>query len=116
MTSIQGQTANLSGSEFENEVAKRLQNVGLEYQTQVKFTNIYGSNMAKQSVVTVEVLEKIALEMANGHSLVKIVKDHDWCPSYRQIIRVVQKDPELYEIYRRGRVMQADYNSAHNSE
>ena len=76
----------------------------------------YGSNMAKQSVVTVEVLEKIALEMANGHSLVKIVKDHDWCPSYRQIIRVVQKDPELYEIYRRGRVMQAEYYSDHISE
>ena len=47
MTSIQGQTANLSGSQFENEVAKRLQNVELEYETQVKFTNIYGSNMAK---------------------------------------------------------------------
>ena len=72
--------------------------------------------MVKQSVVTKEVLEKIAEEMANGHSLVKIVKENSWCPSYRQIIRVVQKDPELYEIYRRGRVMQAEYYSDHISE
>ena len=70
----------------------------------------------KQSVVTVELLEKIAEEMANGNSLVKIVKSNSWCPSYRQIIRVVQKDPELYEIYRRGRVMQAEYFSDHIAE
>tara|TARA_S200002703_G_scaffold116089_1_gene101632 strand:+ start:166 stop:591 length:426 start_codon:yes stop_codon:yes gene_type:complete len=72
--------------------------------------------MAKQSIVTTEVLEKIAEEMANGNSLVKIVKENSWCPSYRQIIRIVQKDPELYEIYRRGRVMQAEYYSDHISE
>jgi len=72
--------------------------------------------MAKQSIVTTEVLEKIAEEMANGNSLVKIVKENSWCPSYRQIIRIVQKDPELYEIYRKGRVMQAEYYSDHISE
>lgn len=72
--------------------------------------------MAKQSIVTTEVLEKIAEEMANGNSLVKIVKENSWCPSYRQIIRIVQRDPELYEIYRRGRVMQAEYYSDHISE
>jgi hypothetical protein len=72
--------------------------------------------MAKQSIVTTEVLEKIAEEMANGNSLVKIVKENSWCPWYRQIIRIVQKDPELYEIYRRGRVMQAEYYSDHISE
>ncbi len=72
--------------------------------------------MTKQSIVTTEVLEKIAEEMANGNSLVKIVKENSWCPSYRQIIRIVQKDPELYEIYRRGRVMQAEYYSDHISE
>jgi|TARA_S200002703_G_C3799118_1_gene246908 hypothetical protein len=71
--------------------------------------------MAKKSIITVELLEKIAEEMANGDSLVKICKN-DWCPSYRQIIRVVQKDPELYDIYRRGRVMQAEYYSDHISE
>ena len=72
--------------------------------------------MTKQSIVTTEVLEKIAEEMANGNSLVKIVKENSWCPSYRQIIRIVQRDPELYEIYRRGRVMQAEYYSDHISE
>tara|TARA_R100000908_G_scaffold64668_1_gene49365 strand:+ start:553 stop:975 length:423 start_codon:yes stop_codon:yes gene_type:complete len=71
--------------------------------------------MAKKSIITVELLEKIAEEMANGDSLVKICKNN-WCPSYRQIIRVVQKDPELYDIYRRGRVMQAEYYSDHISE
>tara|TARA_R110002050_G_scaffold46313_1_gene108917 strand:+ start:489 stop:911 length:423 start_codon:yes stop_codon:yes gene_type:complete len=71
--------------------------------------------MAKKSIITVDLLEKIAEEMANGNSLVKICKN-DWCPSYRQIIRVVQKDPELYNIYRRGRVMQAEYYSDHIAE
>ncbi len=77
----------------------------------------YGNTMTKKkSIITVELLEKIAEEMANGVSLVQIVKKNDWCPSYRQIIRVVQKDPELYEIYRKGRVMQAEYYSDHIAE
>jgi hypothetical protein len=34
-------------------------------------------------------------------------------PSYRTVTRSVLKDDELYEIYRKGRLMQAEYYSDH---
>lgn len=66
-------------------------------------------------VVTKEIMEKVAEEMANGSSLVKIAKS-DWCPSYRSITRAVQKEEEFWDIYRRGRVLQAEYYSDHISD
>ena len=54
------------------------------------------------------IMNKIADELAMGKSLVKILKDNPSYPSYRSITNAVRKDDELYEIYRRGRVQQAE--------
>tara|TARA_R100001510_G_C7651224_1_gene208860 strand:- start:1560 stop:1976 length:417 start_codon:yes stop_codon:yes gene_type:complete len=55
------------------------------------------------------IMNKIADDLAMGKSLVKILKDNPSYPSYRAITNAVRKDDELYEIYRRGRVQQAEY-------
>ena len=60
------------------------------------------------SIVTKEVMEQIADELAMGKSLVKICKSKKM-PSYRSITNAVRKDDELWEIYRRGRVQQAEF-------
>ncbi len=61
-------------------------------------------------------MKKISEEMASGKSLVKICKDHPEFPSYRTITRAVQKDEEMWEIYRRGRILQAEWYSDHLAE
>ena len=66
--------------------------------------------------VTKKIMEKIAEEMAAGKSLVKICKEFPDLPSYRTITRSVQKDEELWEIYRRGRILQAEWYSDHLAE
>ena len=66
--------------------------------------------------VTKKIMEKIAQEMAAGKSLVKICKEYPDLPSYRTITRSVQKDEELWEIYRRGRILQAEWYSDHLAE
>jgi|TARA_R100001460_G_scaffold2057_4_gene7018 hypothetical protein len=66
--------------------------------------------------VTKKIMEKIAEEMAAGKSLVKICKEFPDLPSYRTITRSVQKDEELWEIYRRGRILQAEWYGDHLAE
>ena len=61
---------------------------------------------------TKQVMEKIADELAMGKSLVKICKNKAM-PSYRSITNAVRKDDELWEIYRRGRVQQAEFYGDH---
>ena len=62
--------------------------------------------MAK--VVTVKVMQKIADWLATGESLVSICK-RKGVPDYSTITRAVQADDDLWDIYRRGRVLQAEY-------
>mgnify|MGYP003342982216 FL=1 len=64
------------------------------------------------SKVTQKVMEQIADRLACGESLVKICQE-DGMPSYRTITRAVLKDDAIYEIYRRGRVLQAEFYSDH---
>ena len=64
------------------------------------------------SNVTKKVMEQIADELAMGKSLVKICKSKKM-PSYRSITNAVRKDDELWEIYRRGRVQQAEFYGDH---
>ena len=66
--------------------------------------------MAK--VVNKIIMQNIANRLANGESLVSICKTKGM-PSYRSITRAVQDDEELWNIYRKGRVMQAEYFSDH---
>jgi len=62
--------------------------------------------MAKK--VTKAVMENIANRLASGETLVQICKD-EAMPSYRSVTRAVQADDELYEMYHRGRILQAEY-------
>ena len=64
--------------------------------------------MAK--IVNKIIMQNIANRLANGESLVQVCKTKGM-PSYRSITRAVQDDEQLWEIYRKGRVMQAEYFS-----
>jgi len=60
--------------------------------------------------VTKAVMEKIADRLASGESLLKITEDKSM-PSYRAVTGAVIRDEELFNIYRQGRVMQAEYHA-----
>jgi hypothetical protein len=66
--------------------------------------------MAK--LVTKKMMQGIADRLAMGDSLLTICKDKA-LPEYRTISRAVSNDDDLYEIYRRGRVLQAEYYADH---
>lgn len=63
--------------------------------------------MSRRAVNTV-IMEKIVDRLANGETLVDITKDKSM-PSYRAVTRAVAADDELFELYRRGRILQAEY-------
>ena len=58
--------------------------------------------------VTEQQMQAICDGLAEGKSLTQIVKAKGM-PSYRSVTRAVQKDEELYEMYRKGRVLQAEF-------
>ena len=58
--------------------------------------------------VTKQLMTQIAERLAEGESLLRICDD-DSMPDYSAITKAVIRDPELYEIYRQGRVLQAEY-------
>ena len=60
--------------------------------------------------VTTKVMEKIIDRLAQGETLVDITKDKNM-PSYRSVTRAVAANDELFEMYRRGRILQAEYMS-----
>ena len=53
-------------------------------------------------------MQGIADRLAMGESLLTICKDSA-LPDYRTISRAVSNDDALYDIYRKGRVLQAEY-------
>ncbi len=55
-------------------------------------------------------MEKIVDRLAQGETLVDITKDKNM-PSYRSVTRAVAANDELFEMYRRGRILQAEYMS-----
>ena len=58
--------------------------------------------------VTVQIMQKICDRLAEGETLVEIAKDES-LPSYRTITRSVQDSDEMWEMYRKGRILQAEY-------
>ena len=60
--------------------------------------------------VTTKIMEKIVDRLAQGETLVDISKDKSF-PSYRSVTRAVAANDELFEMYRRGRILQAEYMS-----
>ena len=58
--------------------------------------------------VTKALMTQIAERLAQGESLLRIC-DEEGMPAYFAITKAVIRDPELYEIYRQGRVLQAEY-------
>ena len=58
--------------------------------------------------VSLKKMQAIADRLATGESLVSICK-RKGMPSYRSVTRAVQSDDDLWDIYRRGRVLQAEY-------
>ena len=62
--------------------------------------------------VTKKILEQICDRLAMGESLLKICRE-DGMPSYRSITRTVQGNEEMWEIYRRARVLQCEFFADH---
>lgn len=60
--------------------------------------------------VNIKVMEKIVDRLAQGETLVDITKDKNM-PSYRAVTRAVAANDELFELYRRGRILQAEWMS-----
>jgi hypothetical protein len=58
--------------------------------------------------VTKAIMKEVAERLAAGENLLKIVED-DHMPSYRAITGAVVRDEEFFEIYRQGRILQAEY-------
>jgi hypothetical protein len=58
--------------------------------------------------VTKAIMKEVAERLAAGENLLKIVED-DYMPSYRAITSAVVRDEEFFEIYRQGRILQAEY-------
>jgi hypothetical protein len=58
--------------------------------------------------VTKALMADIAERLGQGESLLRIC-DEEGMPAYFAITKAVIRDPELYEIYRQGRVLQAEY-------
>jgi len=64
--------------------------------------------MKKPVKVTKAIVTEVAERLAAGENLLKIVED-DHMPSYRAITSAVVRDEALFNIYRQGRVLQAEY-------
>ena len=62
----------------------------------------------KSKTVNKKVMQKIVDKLAEGITLVEICEAEDM-PSYRSVTRAVQIDEDLWELYRKGRVQQAEY-------
>jgi len=67
--------------------------------------------MAKKPVkIDADLMHKIADRLAIGETLKDILKSANM-PTYQGVMQAVLRDEELYEIYRRGRVMQSEYHT-----
>lgn len=64
--------------------------------------------MGKSRTVNMAIMEKIVDRLAQGETLVDIVKVKGM-PTYRAVTRAVAGDDELWELYRKGRILQAEY-------
>ena len=62
----------------------------------------------KSKTVNKKIMQKIVDRLAEGITLVEICEAEDM-PSYRSVTRAVQIDESLWELYRKGRVQQAEY-------
>jgi len=62
----------------------------------------------KSKTVNKKVMQQIVDKLAEGITLVEICEAEDM-PSYRSVTRAVQIDEDLWELYRKGRVQQAEY-------
>ena len=65
---------------------------------------------AKRVRVTKQLMTEVAERLSKGESLLRICDD-EAMPDYSAITKAVIRDQELYEIYRQGRVLQAEYYS-----
>lgn len=61
------------------------------------------------------VMTEIANRLGSGETLLSICKD-EGMPGYRTVTRAVMQDDELFEIYRKGRLMQAEFYADHINE
>jgi len=64
--------------------------------------------ITKSNTVSKGVMQEIVDRLAKGQTLIEICEDKK-LPSYRSITRAVQADDDLWEMYRKGRVQQAEY-------
>lgn len=62
----------------------------------------------KSKTVTLEVMQKICDRLADGETLVDITNSKNM-PSYRSVTRAVQSDETLWDMYRKARILQAEY-------
>ena len=68
--------------------------------------------MMKSRTVSVEIMEQICDRLAGGETLVDITNEKNM-PSYRSVTRAVQADEIIWEMYRKARILQAEYYADH---
>ena len=66
--------------------------------------------MGKSRTVSIDIMEKIVDRLAQGETLVDITNDNNM-PTYRAVTRAVAGDDNMFELYRRGRILQAEFYS-----
>ena len=69
-----------------------------------------GNNKGHVVKVTKAIMTEVAERMAMGENLLHIVDDPHM-PSYRAITSAVARDEQMFDIYRQGRIMQAEWHS-----
>lgn len=62
----------------------------------------------KSKVITMQVMQDICDRLADGETLTDITNDKNM-PSYRSVTRAVQSDETLWEMYRKARILQAEW-------
>lgn len=73
--------------------------------------NMKGSKMGRHSTYDPEIANRICEGIANGHSLVSILKEDEELPTYTTIMKWLKDFPEFSDNYRRAREDQADHDA-----
>lgn len=69
--------------------------------------------MTKKPVrITKQLMMQLADRMAVGETLNQMVKEPGM-PTYQGVMQAILRDDEIYEIYRQGRILQAEYYLDH---
>ena len=67
--------------------------------------------MARPTIMTEELLDKMLEEIASGRSVIGICREEDWSPNADTWYRWLYKFPELSDRYARAKAIQSEYEA-----